>query len=465
MQIAQAVGGYSLGKADLLRRAMGKKKAEEMAKHRDIFVEGALKRGVPKDTATEMFSLMEKFAEYGFNKSHAAAYALVTYQTAYLKCHHFKEFMAANLTLDLANMDKVVQHIAECRANDVPILSPDINESSWEFITTEAGIRFGLGGIKNVGKGAVEIILAEREKGKYTTLANFIERINLTKVNRRVIEALIKCGAFDSLHKNRRALFEVLDVLVENAQRAQRTRDDAQTTLFALEEFDDPGITVDIPDIPDWPQNERLKMEREGLGFFISGHPLDGYANVIEKFSTANTLSLGEMTGRVILAGIVHNVNVTRTKKGDLMARGIFEDLQGTAPIVFFPKCFAEHEAAITGEEPVVVKARVDHGEEENEESVQVDLLAEEVYPISQAEAVFASRIVVRLREGDTAEQIRALKAGIAGFKGSCPLGFEIATGTAIVNVEAGKAFAVAPSQAFIERVQAILGPARVEIL
>ena len=464
MQIAQAVGGYSLGKADLLRRAMGKKKAEEMAKHRDIFIEGALKRDVSKDTASEMFSLMEKFAEYGFNKSHAAAYALVSYQTAYLKCHHFKEFMAANLTLDLNNMDKVVAHIAECRANDVPILSPDINESNWEFVTTDKGIRFGLGGIKNVGKGAVEIVLKEREQARYADIADFINRINLTKVNRRVIEALLKAGAFDGLHQNRRALFEALDTLIDNAQRAMKNRDDAQTTLFALEEFEDPTPVLTLPDIPDWPESERLKMEKEGLGFYISGHPLNGYAQVMEKFSTATTLTLNETSGKVILAGIIHNLNITRTKKGDLMARAIFEDLNGTAPVIFFPKCFSAYEAAISGDGPVIIKARVNLSEDEKEETVQVDLQAEEVYPIEQAEAIFASRILVRLKEGDTAEQIRALKGGIAGFKGSCPLSFEISTAKAIINVEAGKTFMVAPCKALIEQVQDILGPARIEI-
>ena len=464
MQIAQAVGGYSLGKADLLRRAMGKKKAEEMAKHRDIFIEGALKRGVPKDTASEMFSLMEKFAEYGFNKSHAAAYALVSYQTAYLKCHHFKEFMAANLTLDLNNMDKVVQHIAECRANDVPILSPDINESNWEFVTTDKGIRFGLGGIKNVGKGAVDIILKEREQGRFSDIGDFVRRINLTKVNRRVIEALLKAGAFDGLHENRRALFEALDTLIDDAQRAVKNRDDAQTTLFALKEFEQAEPVLALPDIPDWPENERLKMEKEGLGFYISGHPLNGYARIMEKFSTATTLTLSETSGKVIMAGIIHNLNTTRTKKGELMARAIFEDLHGTAPVVFFPKCFSTYEAAISGDGPVIIKARVNVSEDENDETVQVDLQAEEVYPIDQAEAVFATRILVRLKEGDTAEQIRALKGGIVGFKGSCPLSFEIATDQAIINIEAGKTFMVAPCKALIEQVQDILGPARIEI-
>ena len=169
MQIAQEMAGYSLGKADLLRRAMGKKIREEMAKQREIFTEGAVESGVDRDKAVEIFDLMEKFADYGFNKSHAAAYALVAYQTAYLKAHHFKEFMAANLTLDLSNTDKVSQHIAECRRRGVAVLPPDINESSFEFVVTQEGIRFGLGAIKNVGRGAVEAILAERkENGPFT---------------------------------------------------------------------------------------------------------------------------------------------------------------------------------------------------------------------------------------------------------------------------------------------------------
>ncbi|HVN72881.1 MAG TPA: DNA polymerase III subunit alpha, partial [Desulfomonilia bacterium] len=223
MQIAQEMSGYSLGKADLLRRAMGKKIREEMAKQRQIFTDGAVERGVESDKAGEIFDLMEKFADYGFNKSHAAAYALVAYQTAYLKAHHFKEFMAANLTLDLNNTDKVSQHIAECRKRSVAVLRPDINESSFEFVVTLDGIRFGLGAIKNVGKGAVDAILVERQAGgPFQDIASFLERIALSKVNRRVVESLIKAGAFDKLHANRRAMFEILDLLLEDAQRHAR---------------------------------------------------------------------------------------------------------------------------------------------------------------------------------------------------------------------------------------------------
>jgi DNA polymerase-3 subunit alpha len=464
MQIAQLVAGYSLGKADLLRRAMGKKKPEEMAKHREDFIAGAIRKGVPKETASEMFSLMEKFAEYGFNKSHAAAYALVAYQTAYLRCHYFKEFMAANLTLDLNNTDKVVQHIAECRVNNVAILSPDINESNWEFVTTDKGIRFGLGGVKNVGKGAVEIILKGREQGRFADIGDFVHRINLTKVNRRVLESLLKAGAFDSLYKNRRALFEVLDALISDAQKASRAREDAQTTLFNLEGFEDNGRETVIPEIPDWPDKERLKMEKECLGFYISGHPLNGYATLIEKFTTVNTQNLSENSGKAILAGVIQNLDVRRNPRGELWARGMLEDLYGRAPIVFFSKYYGEFQSAIMSEEPVIIKARVEHGEGKNEENIQVDMIAEEVYPIEQAEAVFASRILVRIQESDTPEQIRELKEGITGFKGSCPLGFEITTKNAVINIDAGKSYLVSPSRAFVERVQRILGPSRVEI-
>ncbi len=466
MQIAQAAAGYSLGKADLLRRAMGKKKPEEMAKHRHDFVEGAKAKGVPDKTASEMFSLMEKFADYGFNKSHAAAYALVAYQTAYLKCHYFKEFMAANFTLDLNNTDKVVQHIAECRANSVKILSPDLNESAWEFVTTDKGIRFGLGGVKGVGHKAVDIIVEERQNGRFKDIRDFIKRVSLSGVNRRVLEALLKSGAFDSIHANRRAVFESLDALIEDAQRLAKQKDDMQGSLFDLIREDEIEEEFRLPDIPDWPENERLKQEKEALGFYISGHPLNAFSEIIERYSTANTLTLSEVSGKTIIAGIIQNLNITRTKKGDSMARGFLEDLHGTVPVIFFPKCYAEFHQAITGEGPVVIKATVDHSEDEGEEgpSVKVDLKAEEVYSIDHADSVFASRVIVKLSDTDKQHDIRAVKNSILDFKGSCPVSFMIKSNGAMVMIDAGKEFTVAPSRAFIERIQGILGPSRVEI-
>ncbi|MFY9399657.1 MAG: DNA polymerase III subunit alpha, partial [Desulfomonilia bacterium] len=470
MQIAQKLAGYSLGKADLLRRAMGKKIASEMAEHREIFVEGALLNGVSRQLAVEIFDLMEKFANYGFNKSHAAAYALVAFQTAYLKAHHFREFMAANLTLDLGNTDKVTRHLSELKAKGVPILCPDINESSWEFVATEEGIRFGLAGIKNVGKSAVELILEERQRGgNFKDLGEFLERMALSKVNRRVVESLIRVGAFDSLHPNRRALLEVLDALMDEAVRKARDRLAGQETLFSLEEFskDNAHRTIELPDIPDFPENEKLKMEKDGVGFYISGHPLKRYDSLIGKYATATTQSLSEVSGVAIIVGILSELSLSRTKKGSAMARGFIEDLEGSAPVVFFPQCYSEYQDAIKEDAVVVIKARVsgDTGDGGQEgENAQMDLIAEEVYPIEQAQSVLARRVILRLEPGTKADEIRAIKEAISGSRGSCQLCFEISTEEGLVLVDAGKDYQVTPSRDVLARLTEVLGASCVEL-
>ena len=472
MQIAQKMAGYSLGKADLLRRAMGKKDPVEMARHRDVFASGAAEKGVPAELAGDIFDLIQKFAGYGFNKSHAAAYALVSYQTAYLKAHHFKEFMAANLTLDLSNTDKVTSHLSECKAHDIPILGPDINESSWEFIPTGAGIRFGLAGIKNVGVSAVEDLLRERERGgKFTDLGNFLERMALQKLNRRVVEALIKVGAFDSIHTNRRSLLESLDILIDEAQRKARDKMAGQETLFSLEEFqeDNADRGIELPDIPDFPENERLKMEKEGMGFYISGHPLKRYARLIEKYSTTTTQGLSGIHGVAIIAGMLSSLNVTRTRKGAPMARGVLEDLEGSAPVVFFPQCFKEYQEVIVEDAAVVVRARLGGSSENGNgggegEGSLVDLIAEEVFPIEKAETILARKLVLRLTGDVDAPKLRALREALAGSKGACQVSFEIESDGVVVKVDAGKEFMITPSRDILARLGEILGPSRVEL-
>ncbi|HPI92927.1 MAG TPA: DNA polymerase III subunit alpha [Deltaproteobacteria bacterium] len=470
MQIAQEMAGYSLGKADLLRRAMGKKIREEMSTQREIFMTGAVERGVDRDKAGEIFDLMEKFADYGFNKSHAAAYALVAYQTAYLKAHHFREFMAANLTLDLNNTDKVSQHIAECRKKGVAVLSPDINESSFEFVVTDEGIRFGLGAIKNVGKNAVESMLEERRRGgTFTDLASFLDRIALAGVNRRVVESLIKAGAFDRLHPNRRAMFEVLDSVLDQAQRAARSRNDAQGTLFSLEEFASEDIRKPfvLPEIPDWPEAERLKMEKEGMGFYISGHPLNKYADLVDKYATATTLTLKDAPSPVVLAGVLTGVSVSRTKRGEAMARGVLEDLDGSVQVLFFPQSYGKYQALIASDEPVIIKARI-KGDEENggaeAETVTPDLIAEEVLPLDGADLVLAKRVVVRVPGGLRPDKLKYIKETVMGCRGSCSLSFEVETEDAVVNIDAGRDFMVAPEREFLLRLTEIVGPKGVEI-
>ena len=470
MQIAQKLAGYSLGKADLLRRAMGKKIAAEMATHREIFVDGAVKNGVTKQTAVEIFDLMEKFANYGFNKSHAAAYALVAYQTAFLKAHNFKAFMAANFTLDLSQTEKVTKHISECKAKGVAILSPDINESNWEFVASDEGIRFGLGAIKNVGRAAVEVVLAERDaNGRYTDLASFLGRLALSKVNRRVVESLIKVGAFDNLHANRRALFDVLDVLLEDAQRKARDKLSGQETLFNLEEFsaDNEHDEIDLPDIPDWSEDEKLKMEKEGVGFYISGHPLKKYASTIDKYTSATTATLADTSGVVIIAGVLNNLNVTRTKKGAAMARAVLEDLEGSAPIIFFPQHFSEYQDLITGEAPIIVKAKVgqntDNGAGEVEAD-QVELFGEEVHPLDNAEAMLARKLLVRLPSKMAPEEITSLKEMVSEAQGACQLSFELRIDDMVVSIDAGKEYMVKPTREFLAKIASLVGSAGVEL-
>ena len=279
MQIAQAMSGYSLGEADLLRRAMGKKKAEEMERQQVRFVEGAVERGYDKAKAEEVFELLAKFAQYGFNKSHTAAYALVSYQTAWLKAHHRPYFAASLLSIESSNADKVLQYIQDARDNGVEVLPPDVNESHLKFRVVDGKrVRFGLTAVKGIGDSAVEAILEARaaQGGRFETLDEFFDNIDYKRVNKRVFEALVKCGGFDSMGFRRRPLLETLDALIESAQRRARDRDSGQVSMFGMST----GLKrqpVQVPDLPEWPELKRLEYEKEVLGFYITGHPMTAY--------------------------------------------------------------------------------------------------------------------------------------------------------------------------------------------
>ncbi|MCD6281669.1 MAG: DNA polymerase III subunit alpha [Deltaproteobacteria bacterium] len=468
MQIAQVMAGYSLGKADLLRRAMGKKKVREMDNQREDFIKGAKHKGVSEDLASQIFSLMAKFAGYGFNKSHAAAYALVAYQTAYLKAHYFNEFMAANLTLDLGNKDKKIRYLAECRVKGIEILNPDINESKWEFVTTTDGIRFGLGAIKHVGKGAVDMIVNERSKrGPFKDFQDFIHRINTTKVNKRIIESLIKTGCFDQISPNRRSLMEVLDDLMDNVQKSARNRYNGQKTLFDIEGMlDDKTMYTEIPEIPDWSETEKLQMERELTEVYISSHPLQRYKDVMKQICTTNTNSIQESPGTVTIAGILQGLNTTRTKKGEIMARAILEDLHGTVPVIFFPTCYNEYTSVISSVKPIVIKARVGRREEDNgnNQTGQIELIAEEVYTIEGATSLAAKEIHLRLPPDIAPNSIKDLKDLVSRCKGEYPLYLEVQTEDAVIEVDAGKDYKVNPSSEFMSKVKEIIGASGIEL-
>jgi DNA polymerase-3 subunit alpha len=287
MQIAQVLAGYTLGGADMLRRAMGKKKPEEMEQQREIFTEGAVANNVDRDNATYIFDLMEKFAGYGFNKSHSAAYALVSYQTAWLKTHYPAEFMASVLSADLDNTDKIVTLIDECREMKLTVLPPDINQSNYRFSTSADGLVFyGLGAIKGVGQGAIEAIILSRKESEYQSLDDFCERVDTSRSNRKVIEALIKAGAMDCFSSNRAALMAHLSYALQSAEQRQNNIDAGMTDMFA--EISPAEVAKPLPDCEAWDEKARLIHEKEALGLFLTGHPLSMVEKEVKQITSTN---------------------------------------------------------------------------------------------------------------------------------------------------------------------------------
>ena len=368
MAIANQLAGFSLGQADLLRRAMGKKKHEEMAKQKELFIAGANNNHIPEKKSAKLFDQIAYFAGYGFNKSHSAAYALVTYQTAFLKAHFPMEFMAALLSNEMGNTDKMVGYFTECRELGLKILPPDVNQSGKDFSVVKEGIRFGMAAIKNVGEGAVDIITeARQEDGPFTSFFDFCCRMDLQKVNKRVLEGLIKVGAFDSLGDARSQLMAIMDKALEEANSVQRQRQAGQTSLFEIldETSQNTGFEqgrFPLPNIPEWPSDQLVKFERELTGFYITAHPLDRHAKGIQRFATSSTATLTDYgDGREVkLCGVVSTIKNLTTKKGDQMAYIQLEDLQGTAEIIVFPQLFAECGELLTPESLLQVTGTVD---------------------------------------------------------------------------------------------------------
>lgn len=347
MQIAQIAAQYTLGGADLLRRAMGKKKPEEMAKQRSIFLEGALGLGVDEKIANEIFDLMEKFAEYGFNKAHSAAYAVVSYHTAFLK-HYFKvEFMAALLSSEIGNQDKILKYVAACRDMGIEVLPPTVQQSYRAFSARGDALVFGLGGIKNVGEEAInEIVRAREEAGEYRSLYDMCVRVNLRKVTKRVLESLIKGGACDCFGVSRAALLASLDMAVAKAQKKLKEKQSNQVSLLAfapmVEESPQGGIGFDCPEqnTPEWSDDDKLTFEKESLGFYLTSHPLQPFRQDMFRLGLSTLEEVREMRGQVKVGVLVTAIREILTKKGDRMAFVQVEDLTGHGEVIFFPKAY-----------------------------------------------------------------------------------------------------------------------------
>jgi len=332
---------------------------------------------------------MEKFGGYGFNKSHSAAYALIAYQTAFLKAHFPVEFMASLLTSEMHSIDGVVKYIAECRSQGIEVLPPDINESGNNFIVSGSKIRFGLVAVKNVGESAIDCMVDARKEGKFSSLFEFCERVDLKKVNKRVVESLIKCGAFDSTGEYRSRMTASLEDILDYGQRIQRERSDPQMGLFDIK-GSRPAINLPpVPEIDEWDEKQLLVFEKESIGFYITGHPLSGHEDLLQKFTNTNSTELKERNdGDIIrIGGIVRSTKTIKTKKGDLMAFVTIEDLHGSFEITIFSTVYVKIYDLLSDDNPIIVQGRVQKDEN------AVKILADTVIPMEKAEETWTASI------------------------------------------------------------------------
>ncbi len=494
MQIARELAGYSLGQADLLRRAMGKKKHEEMAEHREIFVKGATAQGLSAEKAQGIFDLMAKFAEYGFNKSHSAAYALLTYQTAYLKTHFSAEFMAALMTTEMDNTDKITKYIGDARAHAIPVLSPDVNASQKRFSVEDRdsvkAIRFGLEAIKGVGGIAVDAILEARGTNPFRNVVDFCSRVSTRKVNKKVLESLTMAGAFDTISEvNRASLFASLEAVLEQASDEQEERELGQSSLFDAFRSDEVKLTRPSNTLfkneEDWPNSRKLMLEKQVVGFYVSGHPMDTWQKICEEW-------LGWTTGRikkqaeeksaalkpvsqpgavgaspwggyrpqrpeVKLGGLVSEIREVMTKKGTRMAFGQFEDLQGKVEVVFFPEAYAACQEILKRSVAEALPLLMTGELEVSEENPKI--FAKSLEWLGEAHENRVTQVVLRLDPGSiNGAQLRDLKKSLLGHRGKCPVRIEFQDSLFKTHLELPQALRVSPTVQLVKAVNGIFG-------
>ncbi len=457
MKIANVLANYSLGDADMLRRAMGKKKPEVMAAEKEKFMTGCAGNQVPADKAEYIFDLMAKFAGYGFNKSHSAAYALIAYQTAYLKAHYPSQFMAALLSCDMNNTDKIVLYINECREHDIEVLPPDINESNSDFAVIEERIRFGLAAVKNVGGSALDSVIEERQQGgPYKSLADFCNRIDSRRVNRRVIESLIKAGAFDSLGAQRSQLFAILDTAMEQAQAAQRDKLSGQKSLFGVlpETEAAKSSEIKLPTIPEWSEKDKLAAEKETVGFYLTGHPLDSHRRELQMVTTATLTDLGELHNQAVrVGGLLKTRKNIISKKGDRMAFLTLEDISGVAEIVVFPKVYQDCANLLDEDIPLIIQGKAEIDEQTNK------VIADEIISLDEARKKYIESARILLRSDQVSRRrIEDLKKLVLQNHGTCPVQLTLHyDNRGEVDIEIPKDSSIMPSTGFTTAVEEVL--------
>ena len=462
MQIAQVIGGYSLGSADLLRRAMGKKMPEEMARHRETFVKGAAQSGVPERKANELFDLMEKFAGYGFNRSHAAAYALVAYQTAYLKAHHAAAFSAANMSAVMADTDKVQLFADDAREHGIVLLPPDINASNYRFEPLPPGengqcgvVRYGLGAIKGTGEAAIEhIIDARRSGGPFKDLFDFCHRVDKRIVNRRVVESLIRAGAFDSIDDHRARLLASVGTAMESAEQASRSAN--QVSLFG--ELAHAGPPAALADVARWSDRERLQNEKLALGFYLSGHPFRSYEEELRQFVPTRLDELAPQPYPVLLAGIIHSLRVQMTRRGR-MAVILLDDGRARVELTVFNELFEQHRNALKEDQLLIVEGKVAH----DDFSGGLRISAEKLYDLAAARNRYARAIRLTCNGASSGARLRELLA--PHRDGSCPVSVVYSNHGAMCEIDLGEKWQVALHDELIRALGEWLKPENVSIV
>jgi DNA polymerase III subunit alpha len=468
MQIANRLAGYSLGEADLLRRAMGKKDPEAMAKQRERFVRGATERGFQAKKIAKIFDLMEQFAGYGFNKSHSAAYALLAYQTAYLKTKYPVEFMAALLTSVSGSTDDVVKYINECREMGIAVEPPDVNVSDAYFTPHGEAIRFGLAAVKNVGHNAIEsIVKARKESGAFKSVFEFCENVDLHLLNKRVVESLIKSGAMDALGR-RAQLMAVIDSAMDQALKAQKDAALGQHGLFGVFQQDEDNRATEkpLPNIPDWDEHERLAHEKEILGFFITGHPLEKYGEKLLDFHALSTTEVAELkssTGKdeILIGGILKGVRVAKSKKGDLYAQGQLEDMNGSVDVLCFAEPYRRLSEKLKLTVPVLVKGGV-----RVEEGSNSKLMIGDITPLEEAKPKLPTHLRIKVAlETASPSTIDELQTLCNERRGSARVLFDLERKGDFTVVMEAEGYNVLPDRAFISRVEELCGRGSVRVV
>lgn len=462
MQIAQSLAGYSLGAADLLRRAMGKKKPEEMAFQREIFCKGSVERGVKEETANSIFDLMEKFAGYGFNKSHSASYALIAYQTAWLKAHHPSAYMAAVLSSDMDNTDKVVHFIDECKDLGLNVAAPNINLSDYTFkVIDKTHLAYGLGAIKGAGQAAIEAIVQEREKnGEFKNLFDFCGRVDMRKMNKRVLEALIKAGAFDTIGPHRASIMESLALASQEAEQTLRNQTLGQHDLFGSANPETPAMEYIA--VAEWSEQIRLMGEKETLGHYLTGHPIHRYLHELKHFTTARIADLHPAKNQVaIAAGIISSLRVIQTKRGDRMAVVALEDGSGHVDVLCFSDTYNQHRELLSKDQLIIVEGEVSLDEFNGGNR----MTCREIFSIDQARERHAKflRISLPQDKSDELEKIAQLLEKHRG--GQCRIAIDYFRNDATATLNLGETWRINPSDHLLFELRAMLTEQSVEIV